>query len=315
MMDLDKLGEIVKEERKRKNMSQEQLSEDICDAMTISRLENGKSISPKKLCLLLKRLGLEQQEDGSVMTTNEIQIENLKDKIQCCNINRDFRRGLELLDKLEELDSLEKLMKRENISTQQFILRSKAAFGSLQDGKVIPYPIEEKADLLLEALYMTQPNFEMRKLEENRYGIEEIKVINQLAVLYEKNGEYRKASDISYRLLRCVEKHISLSQKYTLTLVMLYYNCCKQFCLMQHYQTALELAQQGQKYAIQARYSGYLAGLLYFQGYALYKMERTEESKPLFFRAYYTYCAVEDWEHAEMTKEMIKEYFDLDVLY
>lgn len=48
MMDLDKLGEIVKEERKRKNMSQEQLSEDICDAMTISRLENGKSISPQK---------------------------------------------------------------------------------------------------------------------------------------------------------------------------------------------------------------------------------------------------------------------------
>lgn len=130
------IGEIIKRKRKELGLTQEQLCEGICEPSTISRIESGRQVPAKnKLDALLQRLGLPGERYYALMSKDEMEISNLKEKIISCNVFHNSIEGLQNLKKLE------KLVAEDDHLLRQFILRSKIILGQLEGDKVRLYTV------------------------------------------------------------------------------------------------------------------------------------------------------------------------------
>lgn len=114
-----------------------------------------------------------------------------------CNIKKDRQKSRELLNELESI------VEEDDLVTRQFILRSRALLGS-EEGACSP---EETLEMLLEAIRLTVPKFDLEEINRGLYSLEEVKVINQIAGIYSNNGQNRKATNILGQLLKYVKKH------------------------------------------------------------------------------------------------------------
>ena len=149
------LGEYVKQRRLDLGLTQEQLCDGICEPMTLSRLENGKQTpSRNRINALLQRLGLPDDRYFALLSKNELEMEALQKEIVACNATEKVPEGL------EKLAQFEKLADPDDQIAQQFALRSRVLLGRL-DGRYTPL---EQIDLLMQAIQLTVPRFDLEKV-------------------------------------------------------------------------------------------------------------------------------------------------------
>ncbi len=197
------IGEVIKRKRKELRLTQEELCEGICEPSTISRIESGKQVPAKnKLDALLQRLDLPGDRYYALLSKNELEISNLQSQVISCNVSKNKRDGLQYLEKLEGIVS------EDDHLIRQFILRSKVALGYLDGEDIRSYTFDEKEKMLFEALYLTVPKFDIEEIDKNYYTVEEIKIINQIALNYSDAGQNKKAIDIYHQLLKYIKKHL-----------------------------------------------------------------------------------------------------------
>ena len=192
------LGEYIKKQREKLGLTQEQVCEGICEQVTLSRLENGRQTpSRTRVNALLQRLGLPEDRYYMILTKNELEIEALKKEIIACNALDSAKEGF------SKVEQLEKLVNTDDNLEKQFILRSKALLGYLA-GR---YTKEEKLRMLIQAIGLTIPDFDLEIIGSHLYTVDEMKIINQIAGVYSDMGQNKKAADIYYQLLKYVQKH------------------------------------------------------------------------------------------------------------
>lgn len=183
------VGEVIRKRRMELGLKQYELCEGICEPVTMSRLETGKQTpSYNKLKTILQRLGLPDDQCYMLLSKNEMLISDLQTEITSCNVLKDPERGL---PKIEEL---EKIVEPDDTLTRQFILRSKASLGKKENGQIVPYTLNEKLDILFEAIRLTAPNFDIDSIHEGLYSIDEVKVINQIATVYSNLKQHKKSN-------------------------------------------------------------------------------------------------------------------------
>lgn len=150
------LGEYVKQRRLDLGLTQEQLCYGICEPMTLSRLENGKQTpSRNRINALLQRLGLPDDRYFALLSKNELEMEALQKEIVACNATEKVPEGF------EKLAQFEKLADPDDQIAQQFALRSRVLLGRL-DGRYTPL---EQIDLLMQAIRLTVPRFDLESIE------------------------------------------------------------------------------------------------------------------------------------------------------
>lgn len=192
------LGEYVKQRRLDLGLTQEQLCDGICEPMTLSRLENGKQTpSRNRINALLQRLGLPDDRYFALLSKNELEMEALQKEIVACNATEKVPEGF------EKLAQFEKLADPDDQIAQQFALRSRVLLGRL-DGRYTPL---EQIDLLMQAIQLTVPRFDLESIESFLYTRDEITIINQIGLAYSDAGQNKKAAEIYYQLLKYVRKH------------------------------------------------------------------------------------------------------------
>ena len=154
------LGEYVKQRRLDLGLTQEQLCYGICEPMTLSRLENGKQTpSRNRINALLQRLGLPDDRYFALLSKNELEMEALQKEIVACNVTEKVPEGF------EKLAQFEKLADPDDQIAQQFALRSRVLLGRL-DGRYTPL---EQIDLLMQAIQLTVPRFDLESIESFLY--------------------------------------------------------------------------------------------------------------------------------------------------
>lgn len=187
------LGEYIKQERLKQGITQEQLCEGICEPITISRMENGKQTpSYNRIRAFLQRLGLPDERYVALLSKNELEIKTLQDEIRADAIRfyraaPENRAGIRTAG-LQKLEELEKLAEPDDRIIRQYIMHERATFGK-PDG---PYSLEEKLELLLEALRITVPNFDLEEINLGLYSMGETTLLNQIAVTYAQMGQEKK---------------------------------------------------------------------------------------------------------------------------
>lgn len=296
------LGDYIKQKRLDLGLTQEQLCDGICEPMTLSRLENGKQTpSRNRINALLQRMGLPDDRFFALLSKNELEMEALKKEIVACNVTERVAEGFEKLAQFEALAAPDDQI------AQQFILSSKVLLGRL-DGRYMP---REQIDMLMQAIRLTVPRFDLENIESFLYTKDEITIINQIGLAYSDDGQNKKAAEIYYQLLRYVRKHF----KETITLIgalpLVLYNYARVLDLCGRYEEGAELAQECRKACIQYGHYQELPRCLEIEAECRHFMGDEEISKELYYQSYYLCKVVEYQVGLEIVKKEAKEYLNL----
>ena len=301
------IGELIQKRRLELKLTQEQLGEGICEPITISRLENGRQTpSMNKLRALLQRLDLPEDKYYALVSKNEMQVSDLQTEIVSCNVLKDSERGL------TKIAELEKLADPDDTLIQQFILRSKVLLGKKENEQMIPYPYEEKLDMLFEAIRLTAPNFDIDAIYEGLYSIDEVKVINQIALTYSRNDEHKKAIDIYYQLLRYIKKHFQNVLQSGGLLPLVCYNYARELDLVKRYEDALEIAQLGWQACVQYGQYRNLPAIIALMAECYHFLEEDEKSKEHYRQSFYLCQAINDEGCLNTIIKETQKYFGTD---
>ncbi len=298
------IGDLVKKRRKELGLTQEQLCEGICEPLTISRLENGKQTpSMNTLRVILQRLGMPEHKYYALTSQHESQIADLQTEIISSNTLKDRKRGLQALSELEEIaDPDDHLL-------QQFILRSKALLGKEEDGKIVPYPLEEELEILFQAIRLTAPKFDIDAIYEGLYSMDEVKVINQIACVYSDLKQRKKAVDIYDQLLQYIEKHFQNILQSGGLLPLVSYNYARELDLVGRYEEAIEIAETGWKACVQYEQYHTLPSTVALIAECCHFLGKDEKSKDYYKQAYYLSKAIDRNDCLHTVVKEVKEYF------
>lgn len=296
------LGDYIKQKRLDLGLTQEQLCDGICEPMTLSRLENGKQTpSRNRINALLQRMGLPDDRYFALLSKNELEMEALQKEIVACNVTERVAEGFEKLAQFEALAAPDDQI------AQQFALRSRVLLGRLE-GRYTPM---EQITLLMQAIRLTVPRFDLENIESFLYTKDEITIINQIGLAYSDDGQNKKAAEIYYQLLRYVRKHFKETITSIGMLPLVLYNYARVLDLCGRYEEGAELAQECRKACIQYGHYQELPRCLEIEAECRHFMGDEEISKELYYQSYYLCKVVEYQVGLEIVKKEAKEYLNL----
>lgn len=301
------IGEVIRQKRIELGLTQEELCEGIYEPPTMSRIETGRQTpSRTKLNVLLQRLGLPDDQYYALLSDNETKIADLQKEIVSCNVLGKQAKGLEMIKKLEEIAD------PEDTTVRQFILRSKVIMGKPEKGEIKPYSFEQKLEILFQAIHLTSPRFNIEEIDRGLYGLDEVKVINQIALTYSRNDEHKKAIDIYYQLLRYIKKHFQNILQSGGLLPLVCYNYARELDLVKRYEDALEIAQLGWQACVQYGQYRNLPVIIALMAECYHFLNDDNKSIEYYRQAYYIHKAIGNEKSIGVIMSETKKYFGND---
>ena len=273
-----KLGEYIRQRRLDLGLTQEQVCAGICESVTLSRVENGKQTpSRNRINAILQRLGLPDDRYYALVTPEELEIEALKKEIVACNALKRVEDGF------DKISQLEKIVKPDDQITQQFILRSKVLLGGLDKR----YSNDERIQMLVQAIRMTIPDFQLDKIEDFLFTLDEMKLVNQIGNAYSLSGDNEKAADIFYRLLQYIRRHLPETVTSNRMLPLVLYNFARSLDLSQKYEEGAKVARCGKEACIKYGHYQVLHSCLEIEAECDFFLGKKEESVERYREAFY----------------------------
>ena len=288
------IGLFIKKKREEQHIRQEDLCRGICDKSTLSRIERGKQEpSSGILGVLLQRLGINEDQLAVLLGPKDFEISDLQKEIVALNCQREYEKAAEKIRRLEQLvEPTDKI-------TQQFILRCKAL-------AYFPEDYRASRDLLLQALSLTLPDFDFDHISDYLLGIEEVKILNQIANSYSEAGDRRFAIHIYRQLFEDPRKRLFNIEAELTLLPLLAYNYSRLLGLERRYEEEIEIATLGQKTCIKYNKCQYLGGLLLNIACALHELGKNDESKNKLIDAYYAHKLMQNQRSCNLIVEYAK---------
>ena len=308
------LGEVIRQRRVELKLTQEEVCEGICEPITISRLENGKQTpSRNRVKALLQRLGLPDDRFYGLLSAKELEISRLEKEIVSCNVRFERAEGEEKkaarAEALSKLQALEQVIDGDDTLSRQLILRSRYLLGTDQG----PYGLEEGLALLLEAMRLTKPRFDIRQIEKGLYTEQEVKLINNMAQCFIRAGKHLDAIDILRQLLGYLQISWKKIPPHRAHIPFVSYNYARELVIIGRYEEAIEIAEYGREMSV--KYGNYLQlpGFLAFLAESYYNQGKLDESIELYKQSYYLYKAICDDANCRIVQEDAKRFLNLDL--
>lgn len=310
-MDRIPIGQFIKERREAKGMNQEELCHDICNVSNLSKIELGIRLPRNSvLHMLLERLGESDTYYTVPMDEYENRIRPLRKRARALVVafgkaTGEERAALreEALSALEEMEEMEEMTEENDLLTRQRILSDRVTLGTPAG----PYPPAQERELLLEALRLTAPDFDISRIDNFRYTQEETELINKIAITYALEGDRKTAIAVYQQLLDYIQENNQQLSRYANQLTMVAFNYARELGLEKRYEEAVKTAELGRKAAVQYGYHQALPGLLHIIAECQHYLGNDTESKDLYFQAYYLYKAFEDRHGLDSLKRDISE--------
>lgn len=298
------IGLLFRNRREAIGWSQERTSEGICSVPTLSRIENGGRMpSERHVRALMERLGIEDSRNLVPQAPYEEKLEDLQTEARA-RVIRFFQAAAPDKPALREealvaFQTLEAFVDQGDFMAQQRIAGDKIVLGK-EDG---PYSMKESVEILLRAIRLTIPGFDLKRIKEFRYTMEEAKLVNQIAAAYARGGEWEPALSIYRQLFTCLQGNASSSPRYAGHLAMVAANYARELAVCERYDEAITVAEKGRQ--VCARYGRYqhLPVLLALLANCHAHLNHREESHNLYEKAFYFYDEFGDKENLAHLKQ------------
>lgn len=308
------MGQAIKRRRLELGLTQEQLCEGICEPITISRLENGKQTpSRTRINAILGRLDMPADRYYALLSKNELDIEALNKKIVACNL--EFNRTPQNERKqvrekgLQLLKELESIIEKDDTLIRQEIIRSRVILGR-EDG---PYSAAEQRNMLMTALQLTSPTFDIDEINKGLYTTDEIKIINQLALVHIYADEHIEAIEVLGQLYKYIKKHFRNMSPIKSHLSVVTTNYANELYAVGQYKKAVETATEGQQICLSYGCYQCLPELLGIMAECNHFLGNDEESLDLFYQSYYLLKAFRNYNNLEKLKKDAKDLLNIEL--
>ncbi len=296
------IGEIIRDLRKRHELSQEELAEGICSAVSISRIENGTQMpSQTVLEKLLHRLGTGTYEICNIFYKNEKQ--QLFDRAAATVFSLISHGNLS--GAKEELQKLKEEAREEEQNWQYYLLLE-VSIEVYQDNIS-----EELLEKLVQALELTKPRLEYGDLCRELLTVREANILGVMVVLYFKLDRVRKAIKLGEELMKSLFKHKSVLREYEIIKINLALNLSQ--CLEKEgrYEEALEYAHKAEEISLLTAQHILLPEIQFIKA-KLYHLLKQDESCIHILKTVVPYMElIKKNSFANLVRSYAKEEFDL----
>nr|WP_317357808.1 helix-turn-helix transcriptional regulator [uncultured Tyzzerella sp.] len=266
-MDKYKLGETIGFLRKQMNLTKEQLAENICSPVTISRIESGAQFpSENILKLVLNKLG---QDINNVDLTNFSQNNYLYDLFDLAEnyaLNNNFEQTGKILQQIYEYKNLNYIEKQKLISLETFL--------DIQQNLSPSYQIIEK---IYEALHLTKKDIDILNIDKTPLSLQEINLIAYLAIIFSREGKLQEAIEIDEKLIKCFDFYKVKSLKQNATLIMILSHLIQFYEEKMLYIKALKTCEKAIEMSKETIYNPFFCEICFTKGRLLYTMGKKEE--------------------------------------
>ncbi len=297
------IGEIIREQRIKLKLSQEDLSDGICSRVTLSRLENGtQPPSYLKTKALLERLGISDDLYKVINNAAELAAETLSKEVRAKVIAFRKAAGAEktaLREEAWEATRQLEAVAMEEPWVQQRIAQDRCVLGKPEG----PYSPVEQREILWNTLRLTLPNFDPEHMDRFRYTQEEIGLLNHIATTYAWEGNSEQAIQIYQQLLDYIQSHNQQLSRYANQLTMVAQNYAIELGKVERYEEAIEIAETGRKICVEYDSHQFHPGLLYVMAECQHFLGNDRESERLYTQAYYLYKAFGWGRNLELLKK------------
>ena len=308
------IGAYIKQQREAKGWSQEFLCEGVCSRTTLSRIENdSQAPSFTTLNKLFEKLGLPSRQFLMLADMPSIEADNLQKKIRNNSVLCQETEGEERARLLEQfqkdLERLETLCGKDNPLFRQFALSTQVTAGR-PDG---PYSSEERLDMLLEAIRLTVPLFDLEKIAAFRYTETEVILLNKLARTYSRAGNRKKAISISRQLLKYIEKNNQSLDSYARQFCLVAHNYAIDLALEKKYKDAICYAEKCREAGNANGYYNFLPECMAIMGECYFFLDDREKSADCYTQAFYLFRAYGDRINLAIVQQETKERLGLEI--
>lgn len=299
------IGDVVRQLREGQGIKLEELSEGICAAATLSRIELGEREMGMMLAQrVFERLGYQCNQYEVYCSKKEFEQYEKREEI----IRLKKQKNYQQMEKL--LRAYEDTVKIENDNLQKQFLKS--MWGAL---KACQGETEEGIVLLEEALSLTVLEWKERQIINRVLGFGELEILSVLADAYEMSNEYEKAYQVRKSILFYLEqKRVRKEQMAELYTDVI----CKMIPHLlnkKKVQTCLELCENALDVLADTARLYHWDSLLYWKGKSLemlYWAEHAEKNQVIeaYKRAYYISRLLGSQHKAEEIRRYLKEKYE-----
>jgi len=301
------IGQVIKNLRIQKGISQEELAYPVIDRATLSKIENGRATPNKQTTqFLFERLGIPKIEkylDFFIIQSEEQikinkKVQEIRDLLRFgpMEVNKENTlKNIKRIDKiLKELEQNQKYVS--NIINAQFIKISHIQNEKLkifynQDSLYQEKDIEKE---WLDVIKMTIPHYDENDIENYFLSINEISAISSSVKFHDENSNFEKSIKIYNKLKINIEKNFIENNFENNTIyssillglaTYLYYN--------NDFEEALEICNQGQKFCKNVFTYVHYFYFLTIKTMVYLKMNDVKKYKSLLLKLYLVYDLLE----------------------
>lgn len=303
------IGELIKETRKKLKLTQEEVCFGICEPATLSRIENNKTTPTRNVVnALLQRLDISDDRFFAAINIEEVRINELCKEITAFNVEYE-RAGIDekpaIKEKLiEKHRTLRNLIEPDDKITEQLIVRSEVLIGN--------YQAEEKIKMLLRALRLTHPYFELSDIKKGIFFLDEVKIINQIAAAYSENGDSKQALEVWNNLLANVNNRFELIIPSRTQKELILFGLSREYLITGDYVKAMYYAKDGRDMVVKYGLYRLLPGFVMILAECEHQLGNDMASKELFDDAYHLCKVIGDKANERIIVNAQKEYFRQD---
>lgn len=297
------VGEVIRRERRKQGLSQEQLSEGICTPSWLSKIESGSCIPTNTIFeALMQRLGKNASQYIFYKSELEMKIEHLKFEIR-----RYYATG-SVTEATRCFNQLKDIVTEENKRNQQFILLYEILLFNR-------YNADQQSVLesLYHAVHITIPNFDYNSLKDYLLSKDEIVIINNIAILYRELGQISKAIELLTHLKQYLENPRFDFEERNRTYPVIMYNLAKWKRLEGDFtgcicdcDSVIEFCVMGDTFTV-------LPEILFNKGCALAELGGVALAKKCFVEAFHLFKIKKEDANAEHTQEYVFEKYKMEI--
>jgi transcriptional regulator with XRE-family HTH domain len=235
------LGEIIRSLRKKAHLSQEDLADGICSAVSISRIENGTQMpSGTVLEALLGRLGTSTYQLCDIYYRSEKQLafeqesETVSRAVAEGNIE-EAKKGLIRLEESAGTDAL---------NLQCFLMLDASV--KLAEGD----DPEKILRILYQSLAQTKPSFNFEDFRNDLLSAREANILNIIVAVLYHSGEAPRAIRLGEELITSLNRHKSGLKEYQIIKINLAFNLAQCLEKEHRYKEAFTYIQMAEELSL-----------------------------------------------------------------
>lgn len=297
------IGSVIKYEREKRKISQEELCFGICAVSTLSRIEhNEQTPSMEKAMALLDRLGLEGSAYLSFVSNEEYEFYKISRNASEMLSQRQYLKAYEYINKNKKL--MEKNKFRRQLS--DVVTAVKTCFVDRQ--------YETAISMTEEAIRYTCPQFDKSKKIRFFMTDMEVNVINVMAVSYWWNGERITALNLMISLTDALREQYSMVGVSNIRYPMILCNLAKWLNELFRFEEAKEYIELGRDVCVKSGKFRMLPYLCCCRATALQGLKHDEEEVlKEYISAYIMFLNMGISEDAVKLRSYLLEFYNRDL--